>query len=209
MEQIKRPFTVQECIKQTKIVIENKKFKIMTISIQIQQPTLLRPEKTSTSKIIESSLTSDSTQVLRRQVRFRDTVSVRLIKHIDDMSNKQVFDAWYGNKDFKKIKKVLLQMVRLLMMTHGDNTMIDKEEHCSRGLEYRTREGAAARRVNKWNALDAVLEEQIRQRVLGIRNEKLLCQIYVAENCHSRLNALKLGIEDEKAAMAIYYSEQE
>ena len=97
-------------------------------------------------------------------------------------------------------------MVRLLMMTHGDNTMIDNEEHCSRGLEYRTREGAAARRANKWNAREAVLNEQHRQRELEIRNEKLLCQIYVAENCHSRLNALKLGIEDEKAAMAIYYS---
>ena len=180
----------------------------MTISIQILQPTLLRPEKTSISKNIESSLTSDSTKVLRRQVRFRDTVSVRPIKHIDDMSNEQVVNTWYGNNDFKENKKGLLQTVRMLMMTHVDNTIIDNDEYCSRGLEYRTREGAAARRANKWNALDAVLNEQHRQRELGIRNEKLLCQIYISENCHCRLNALKLGIEDEKAAMALY-SEQE
>jgi hypothetical protein len=180
----------------------------MTIAIRIQQPTLLSPEKTSTSKNIESALKLDSAQVLRPQVRFRDSVSVRPIEHIDDMSVEQVFNVWYGNYDFKEIKQGLLQTVRMLMMNHDDNAMIDNDEYCSRGLESRTREGAAARRANKWNALNAVLDEQSRQRDLGIRNEKLLCQIYVAENCQSRLNALTLGIKDEKGAMAIH-SDQE
>jgi hypothetical protein len=89
-------------------------------------------------------------------------------------------------------------------MNHGDKAMIDNDKYCSRGLECRTRKGASVRRANRWNALDAVFVEQDRQRDLGIRNEKLLCQIYVAETCRSRLKALTLGIQDEKAAIAIH-----
>jgi hypothetical protein len=177
----------------------------MTIAIQIQQPTLLKPDKTSDSKNIESSLTSDSTQRLRRRVRFRDTVSVRPIKHIDDMSSEQISATWYGCKDFQEIKRALIQNIRIFRMSHGDNhVMTDNDEYCCRGLERHTPEGAAARKANKWNALDAVLNEQNRQRYLGVRNETILCQMYVAENYNSRLNALKFGIQDEKAAIAIY-----
>jgi hypothetical protein len=57
----------------------------MAIAIRFQQP-----GKTSTSKNFEPSLTLDSVQIYKRQVRFRDSVSEQPIKHIDDMSIEQV-----------------------------------------------------------------------------------------------------------------------
>jgi hypothetical protein len=182
----------------------------MTIATRIQSPTFLRPDSITTTKNIKSSLKSKPSGTQRRRVLFKETVSVRPITHIDDMSDERIQAVWYDKKDFEDIKKGIVGTVRLMMSCQeGDgesSCVIDNEEHCSRGLEYRTREGASARRENKWNALNAVLDEQDRQKELGIQNEKLLCQIYVTENRRSRLHALQLGIQDETAAKAIYSS---
>jgi hypothetical protein len=145
----------------------------------------------------------------RRVVVFKDTVSVRPILHVKDMSEDSIHAVWYTKKDFEAMKKSFASTVKL-MTTHGDNfSHVDKDEHCSRGLEYRTREGATLRRENKWNALNAVLDEQDRQQENGLFNETLLCQVYVKENCHCRLQALKLGIQDEQAAKAIHLEMKE
>jgi hypothetical protein len=78
------------------------------------------------------------------------------------------------------------------------------EQHCFRGLEYRTREGELERRRNKWNALNAVLDEQDRQRSLGICNDKLLRQIYQTESKMCQQQAIQLGKTDEFVAKEVY-----
>jgi hypothetical protein len=184
----------------------------MTIATRIQSPTFLRPEILPSTKNIKSSLKTKPSGTERRRVLFKETVSVRPITHIDDMSEERIHAVWYDKKDFEDIKKGIVSTVRLMMSCqegNGDSSssVIDNEEHCSRGLEYRTRDGASARRENKWNALNAVLDEQDRQKELGIQNEKLLSQIYITENRRSRLNALQLGIQDENAAKAAHFSD--
>jgi hypothetical protein len=177
----------------------------MTVtSTRYQPPQLLQPECTLNSTTDKSNVKSSDpvgNVPRRRVVLFKETVSVRPITHMKDMSQEMIRRIWYDKKDFEKIKKGFAPTVRI--MSHVD-PKVDDDEHCSRGLEYRTRVGANARRELKWNALNAVLDEQDRQRAMGINNSDLLCQAYVAENRLSRLNALKLGIQDEDAAKIVY-----
>jgi hypothetical protein len=138
----------------------------------------------------------------RRHVLFRDNVSVRPITHMNEMSMDHIRAIWYEKKDFVEMKKQMA--VTLRIMSHGGQPNIDTEEHCSRGLENRTKEGALVRRENKCNALNAVLDEQDRQRELRIQNDALICQIYALENHLSQLRALRFGIRDEEVARGIY-----
>jgi hypothetical protein len=182
------------------------------ISTRNQLPKFLQPDSiiTTTEKSnIKSSLTilnSSRTEQRRRNVAFKDTVSVRPITHVKDLSEEMIRTIWYNKKDFEDMKKSFASTVRIMSQIDPN---IDNEEHCSRGLEYRTRVGANARRENKWNALNAVLDEQDRQQEMGVSNEKLLCQLYVTDNCICRLKALKLGIQDEKIAKTIYLESKE
>jgi hypothetical protein len=149
---------------------------------------------------------SNASKPERRHVLFKDNVSVRPITHMNEMPLDYTRAVWYEKKDFIEIKQRIALTLRI--MSHGGQPNIDTEEHCSRGLEYRTKDGASVRRENKFNALNAVLDEQDRQRELRIHNDALLCQIYVLENRFSRLTALRLGIRDEEVARGIYLEQE-
>jgi hypothetical protein len=189
--------------------------KIMTVATQSQQVTLLQPQiithksddddAVAAVAVVKNSLKLSYCQKENRRISFKETVSVRPIAHMNDMTKSHIRAVWYEQSEFDEIKKRFLQTIRL-MSFHENQIIVDNNDddnHCIRGLEYRTSEGAAIRQENKWNALNAVLDEQDRQRQLGTRNDKLLCQVYMRENRLSRLNALKLGILDEKAAKSV------
>jgi hypothetical protein len=177
------------------------------ICTRIQSPKLLREDSLVNSASEKSNgkscLISNCARTTQRRhvVAFKGTVSVRPITHVKDMPQEMIRTIWYDKKDFEQIKKGFAPTVRIMSQIDPN---IDDEEHCSRGLEYRTRVGANARREQKWNALNAVLDEQDRQREMGICNTDLLCQIYLTENLLSRLNALQLGKQDEEAARIVY-----
>lgn len=59
------------------------------------------PEKSSTSCVKQSSSTRGIDQ---RHVHFRETVSVRPIIHLDDISDAEKRDAWFCPKDFAQMK---------------------------------------------------------------------------------------------------------
>jgi hypothetical protein len=167
----------------------------------MQRPKIMQVNAKATPKNFESSLTCSKIQKLRH-LSFKPTVSVRPIPHIDDISEKIIHDVWFSKRDFEEMKKSFSQTLRAMSQYESD---LDNEEHCFRGLEYRTREGELERRRNKWNALNAVLDEQDRQKSLGIGNDKLLCQIYKTESNMCQQQALLLGKKDEMVAKAVYF----
>jgi hypothetical protein len=80
----------------------------------------------------------------------------------------------------------------------------ETEEHCPRGLEYRTPLGSQKRQANKWTAIEAVLEEQQRQQVEGISDDEYLSQVYKQAALHCQQEALERGLADADAASNLF-----
>jgi hypothetical protein len=121
--------------------------------------------------------------------------------HVSDYSDEEIGDIWFCQADFVNMKKAFARTVKLVSqgVYQGDD-----EDQCARGLEYRGRSGALARRENKANGLDAVLDEQDRQYSLGIVDDELIRKAFVNSNIHCRLASLKMGIKDHEEAFLIH-----
>lgn len=171
---------------------------------RFHQPQLLQPEGLRIAENAKRSSKPTPKKIQYRRVQFKETVAVRPIVHIDNMSKEDISATWFSKNDFDIIKRSFASTVR--MLTYGELSG-DDDEHCARGLEFRTRNGALERRENKWNALNATLDEQDRQRELGISNDQLLSQIYITENKHCRIAALNLGQCDAEQARLVYLEE--
>lgn len=72
----------------------------------------------------------------------------------------------------------------------------DSLEHCTRGLEYRTPEGSQKRQNNKWNAVEAVLDEQHRQREECIDDDEAISDAYKKVAFQCQQEALERGLAD-------------
>ena len=168
---------------------------------RFQQQKLLQPEGLTIVENVKRTVKPTPKKSERRRVQFKETVAVRPIVHVDNMSEDDISAIWFSKADFDIMKKSFASTVR--MLTFGEFSG-DNDEHCARGLEFRTRNGALERRENKWNALNATLDEQDRQRELGISNELLLSQIYITENKHCRIAALNLGLRDAEQARLVH-----
>ena len=70
------------------------------------------------------------------------------------------------------------------------------EEHCTRGLEYRTRVGAKKRMKNKFNGTASVLHEQDRQLFENCKDDLALAKAYQSVNFHCAAEARALGEQD-------------
>lgn len=80
----------------------------------------------------------------------------------------------------------------------------ESEEHCLRGLEYRTPMGSQKRQANKWIAIEAVLDEQLRQKVEGIADDEYLSQVYKQATPHCQLEALERGLADAESVANLF-----
>lgn len=163
------------------------------------QPQLLQPEFVPTSVVKGALKTINNTQrKQRRRVQFKESVSVRPINHVLDMCPDEIADVWFNKAEFSVMKRAMA--VTVALMTAG--AQLD-DEHCSRGLEFRTRAGASQRRLNKANARDAVLDEQDRQMAHGVINDEAISEVFIRENLHTRLAALERGIADQEEARSL------
>jgi len=121
--------------------------------------------------------------------------AVRAVTHIRDMSKSDVSNTWYNRSDFERIKQEIIPLIRRMMK--GD-VIEETDRQTTRGLEYRTRNGALRRQHNKLDALQAVLDEQERQMAMdGRRNDELLSRVYRDSNSHCQEAACALGVADE------------
>jgi hypothetical protein len=142
----------------------------------------------------------------RRRVSFKPSVSVRPIVHVNDISESEIKATWYCRYDFANMKKAFALTTK--MISHGVYPGGD-DEHCARGLEYRIRSGALARRENKTNGLKAVFDERDRQIQCGVVDDELIRQAFTRENIQCRLSALQMGIRDQDEAELIHGEDEE
>jgi hypothetical protein len=99
-------------------------------------------------------------------------------------------------RDYSIIRATYSATVRFMA---AGRCLEDSEEHCTRGLEYRTPQGSQKRQANKWNAVEAVLDEQHRQREECLNEDESLSRVYktVADRC--QMEAFERGLADAEA----------
>jgi hypothetical protein len=130
----------------------------------------------------------------KRKLRFNlDNNLEHPVPHRSDLTENDMKEIWYDRFDFQAIKQTLIPVIRKMMR---DEPLDEAMEETSRGLEYRTREGATRRQRNKLQAIHAVLAE-------GIYNVELLSSVYCRFSAHCKDEARNLGHHDEVAARII------
>ena len=91
------------------------------------------------------------------------------------------------------------------LMRKGKIRLEEKDlDYCLRGLECRTRAGAAQRRRSKFRAALAVILEQDRQWVENDYDVELLADRYFKVSYDSLCDAYERAIKDEKGARAYH-----
>jgi hypothetical protein len=107
------------------------------------------------------------------------------------MSPEDVASLWYCKDDFREMKRQYTFTVKKL----AKNIPLEEGEE-SRGLEFKTPRGCKSRQVNRYQAMDAVLDEQERQWELERRDADYIAQIYRQSTAHCQLNAYLLAKKD-------------
>ncbi|KAI2498839.1 hypothetical protein MHU86_15640 [Fragilaria crotonensis] len=157
------------------------------------------PERCPSPEMLKTGITHSvktkpqPTTKPRRGVSFNKSVFVRETLHKADYTIEERENTWLQKDEMAQIKADMVATVRLF--SRGVLAE-DTSEHCSRGLEFRSREGAYRRKINKFRALEAVLDQQDEQFDTGIFNEKAISMIYQSVSLRCRKEAHDRGICD-------------
>ena len=131
----------------------------------------------------------------RRGISFNEDVYVQETHHINDFTDEEILRYWFAKRDYQKMKIDFTTTVKLISLGRFSG---DTEEHCARGLEYRTREGSHKRKLNKLTALCAVLDEQEWQRHHVQWSDLRISQVYIDANSRCRQVSYHLALQDEE-----------
>ena len=109
------------------------------------------------------------------------------VEHMDDLPAEFI---WYSREEYDEIKGRNSQIVKLIKCGEFE----ENDQYSCRGLEHKLKEVFRQRRANKFNALNAVLEEQDRQINRGIIDPHLISAAYqtVSVRCQESANTIAL-----------------
>ena len=136
-----------------------------------------------------------------RSVSFFPGVSVRECLHINNYTDEEVYNTWYKKADFSRIKTSFIYIIQKLSDGSWEG---DTENETARGLEYRTRQGSMARKVNKLNGLMIVLDEQESQWNRGINDDEAIAVPYRDASYKSLEVVRLLAAQDEKEVIEMW-----
>jgi hypothetical protein len=120
-----------------------------------------------------------------RLVSFQKEVQV--MGHVPtrgEMTPEDFTNIWYNKDDFKEMKKQYIPIVKKL----AKKIPLEEGEE-GRGLEHKTPRGGKSRQKNRYQAMDAVLDEQERQWELKRKDADYIAQIYRQSSAHCQMNA--------------------
>jgi hypothetical protein len=146
------------------------------------------------STISSMDIKSNGKLPLAKSVRFSEKNEIFPMQHLDEMSDEDIFAIWYTSKEYSDIKQAY--QATIFMMESGET--ITGDEHTTRGLEYRTQEGAWARYENKRDAYNAVLDEQDRQWKVDKDDYEKIRQIYLKHSTKCGNAAIVRALQDER-----------
>lgn len=126
----------------------------------------------------------------KQGVEFNDAeLKIHEYEGVDD---EEAFKVWHISEDYAVIKARNSLIVKLVKA----DCFKESEEHSFRGLEHKLRKGYKARQANKFDALNAVLEEQDRQTTRGMCDPELIAEAYLKASSKARETALAVGLRD-------------
>lgn len=111
-----------------------------------------------------------------------------------ELTKEELSELWYTFEDLEANKVEILLALSVLQSNASPSK---KREVCARGLEMQTD------RVRKFDALKAhraLMEEQRRQKSVGVNDPDQLAQVYRAKAIFCEETALKMGRQDEDDA---------
>ena len=153
-----------------------------------------------TVAVVEPKKSSLKRSKAKKKLRFsEDRNQVFAIPHLDDMADVLISRIWYDSEEYSEIKNGY--QVTIFRMEKGE--FQEDDQHTSRGLEYRTQEGAWARYENKRDAYNAVLDEQDRQWKIDQDDFEEIGIVYREHSTKCALAAAERGAEDAKEAKEI------
>jgi hypothetical protein len=160
-------------------------------------------QSTSSSTVVNKSNKSKKRGKGPKGVKFvEERNEVYPITHLDDIPEDEVNATWYDGSEYAEIKQSY--QLTIFMMEAGEQ--LNFVEHTSRGLEYRTQEGAWARYENKRDAYNAVLDEQDRQWQEDIDDDQKISVIYLEHSSKCAKAAADRAKADESEALTILES---
>ena len=214
---------------------------LVTSNIENQgRRTRRRPCSSSSSSSSSSSIDSEQTtadvqtetnnnkKISTKKVSFYCNVAVIYTLHLDDYSEEEMKDCFYGSLELKRIRKQAKATVRYIMSSSSSTSSEDDEfssssssstedvedeedlcqeqqSHCTRGLEYCTPALRELRSQVKMLAREAVLDEQEYQQMAGVADPERLATVYKDQTNESLYAAMMIGKSDEYIARQIHF----
>lgn len=135
-------------------------------------------------------------QKSRKSVSFHETQlnHVLEIENLEQISEEERSMIWFSREEFNVIKN---NYQEIILKMRNKELLRDTDEHCTRGLECRSKAGSKRRRDTQVNGLLAVLGEQERQQQDGLEEPETLAVMYRQFSYHSQQAATNMGRRDE------------
>jgi hypothetical protein len=137
----------------------------------------------------------------RRSVSFRPDIDAWVVPSLSELKNQ----LWYDLNEYQRFSQVIKSTIETVSKS---NNSLDEDEHCTRGLECMTQEGASRRREKQQTVMDAVLDKQIDIWTEGIPKPEVLAEEYRSHSVPSIQDALARALEDERQAKQYYILEE-
>ena len=137
-------------------------------------------------------------QMRKSSVSFADNVLIQEITCISDMEIGEIDDTWYAQHDFEAIKAECRQLTKSVK----SGTIEESPDVCLRGLEEKLNRNQ--KKVNRSEAISAVLDEQESQWLDDEKNTEALAQVYREFASHSLQEAVDQARQDQEAAFDIH-----
>jgi len=128
----------------------------------------------------------------KKQVSFCEVVVFRTTISRHELSSNERSQYWFKKADFKKMRRDDKQTLDSLKKM----PTAEKQDFCTRGLEKHIANGKVRYSVNVLNAKISVLEEQRKQKDLGLHDPESLRYVYQRKSNHCRQEAVRQGSKD-------------
>jgi hypothetical protein len=150
-------------------------------------------------QVLTTSTSKPQQELHRSGVHFAENlVTVHEVLHCQDYSKAEVDACWYSERDYKSFKKGSIKTLQLWRT--GGVPVGGNSEHCLRGLECRTREGAQLRKEIKEATRSVLLAEIQRQRFEGLQDAQALADVCRLTSAPLQHQASIQGMCDEMEA---------
>ena len=155
------------------------------------------PEKPFAGADRKKSFDQPPSSRSRPTVSFSKRVRVKKVRSHKHYSTEEKQLTWYSVEEYAEIKLLCIETLKLMMK---DSSFTDNEDHCTRGLEVRTRDANKIRKDTKLQATRVVLEEQELQFEEGVNMPERIREKCRETTLISQSAAQFLAMKDRKDA---------